>query len=44
MTTSQKNAIYYNYRKEEGIIRDAICEALGCLDHHHPSDDLLISL
>ena len=29
MTTSQKNAIYYNYRKEEGIIRAAICEALG---------------
>lgn len=29
MTTSQKNAIYYNYRNEEEIIRVAICEALG---------------
>ena len=29
MTTSQKNAIYYNYRKEEGIIRSSICQALG---------------
>lgn len=29
MTTSQKNAIYYNYRKEEDIIRSAICRALG---------------
>lgn len=29
MTTSQKNAIYYNYRKEEDIIRASICEALG---------------
>ena len=29
MTTSQKNAIYYNYRKEEGLIRSSICQALG---------------
>lgn len=29
MTTSQKNAIYYNYRKEEDIIRASICQALG---------------
>lgn len=29
MTTSQKNAIYYNYRKEEDIIRSSICQALG---------------
>lgn len=29
MTTSQKNAIYYNYRKEEDIIRTSICQALG---------------
>jgi hypothetical protein len=29
MTTSQKNAIYYNYRNEEGIIRTSICQALG---------------
>ena len=29
MTTAQKNAIYYNYRKEEGIIRSSICQALG---------------
>lgn len=29
MTTSQKNAIYYNYRKEEGILLTAICQALG---------------
>lgn len=29
MTTSQKNAIYYNYRKEEDIIRGSICQALG---------------
>lgn len=29
MTTSQKNAIYYNYRKEEGILRSSICQALG---------------
>ena len=28
MTTSQKNAIYYNYRKEEDIIRSSICQAL----------------
>ena len=29
MTNSQKNAIYYNYRKEEGMLREAICQALG---------------
>ena len=29
MTTSQKNAIWYNYRKEEDIIRSSICQALG---------------
>lgn len=29
MTTSQKNAIYYNYRHEEGILRASICQALG---------------
>lgn len=29
MTTSQKNAIYYNYRKEEDLIRSSICQALG---------------
>ena len=29
MTTSQKNAIYYNYRKEEGLVRSSICQALG---------------
>lgn len=29
MTTSQKNAIYYNYRNEEAIIRVAITQALG---------------
>lgn len=29
MTTSQKNAIYYNYRKEEDIIRSSVCQALG---------------
>lgn len=29
MTTSQKNAIYYNYRKEEEFIRVAILQALG---------------
>lgn len=29
MTNSQKNAIYYNYRKEEDIIRSSICQALG---------------
>lgn len=29
MTTSQKNAIYYNYRKEEDMLREAICQALG---------------
>ena len=29
MTIAQKNAIYYNYRKEEGIIRSSICQALG---------------
>ena len=29
MTTSQKNAIYYTYRKEEGILRTSICQALG---------------
>lgn len=29
MTTSQKNAIYYNYRNEEDIIRSSISEALG---------------
>lgn len=29
MTTSQKNAIYYNYRNEEDIIRTAICQSLG---------------
>lgn len=29
MTTSQKNAIYYNYRKEEGLLRSSICQALG---------------
>lgn len=29
MTTSQKNAIYYNYRKEEDTLREAICQALG---------------
>ena len=29
MTTSQKNAIYYNYRKEEDVIRSSICQALG---------------
>lgn len=32
MTTSQKNAIYYNYRKEENIIRASICQALGICD------------
>lgn len=29
MTTRQKNAIYYNYRKEEDLIRSSICQALG---------------
>lgn len=29
MTTSQKNAIYYNYRKEEDLIRSSVCQALG---------------
>lgn len=29
MTTSQKNAIYYNYRNEANIIRSSICQALG---------------
>lgn len=29
MTTSQKNAIYYNYRKEEDKIMSSICQALG---------------
>lgn len=29
MTNSQKNAIYYTYRKEEDIIRSSICQALG---------------
>lgn len=29
MTISQKNAIYYTYRKEEDILRSSICQALG---------------
>lgn len=29
MTTSQKNAIYYNYRKEEDVIRSSVCQSLG---------------
>ena len=29
MTISQKNAICYNYRKEEDILRSSICQSLG---------------